>query len=251
MLNVLIVEDEALERRALRFLINKYFSGQLEVAGEASNGEEAAEKALLLKPDIILMDINMPFMDGLQASELIKQQGRNIEIAILTAYDYFEYARRGIKIGVSDYLLKPFSDEEFLKSVREMIKRIQVRKYLERNVEETAFESCNNEDLVKSAKKYIQMNYRKEISLDEIANHISISSYYLSRIFSKSEGMTYKDYLIKLRMEKAKQLIMEGKKTIKEISIEVGYTDQNYFSKAFKKYTSKSPKEFSKKIGGF
>lgn len=248
----MIVEDEDFERRALKFLVNKYFSDKLEVVGEASNGEEAVKQALLLKPDIILMDINMPLMDGLQASRKIKEENKDIEIIILTAYNYFEYARQGIKVGVSDYLLKPFSNEEFSTSLNEIMKKINEGKIdlVEQDnelVEEVSGYPSNNAEIVESAKKYIQMNYRKEISLEEIANHVAISSYYLSRIFSKSEGITYKDYLIKLRMEKAKQLLRDGKKSIKEISIEVGYVDQNYFSRAFKKYYHKSPKEFYSK----
>jgi two-component system, response regulator YesN len=248
----MVVEDEDFERRALKFLVNKYFSDKLEVVGEASNGEEAVKQALLLKPDIILMDINMPLMDGLQASRKIKEENKDIEIIILTAYNYFEYARRGIKVGVSDYLLKPFSNEEFSTSLNEIMKKINdgkidLVKQDNELVEEVSGYPNNNAEIVESAKKYIQMNYKKEISLEEIANHVAISSYYLSRIFSKSEGITYKDYLIKLRMEKAKQLLRDGRKSIKEISIEVGYVDQNYFSRAFKKYYHKSPKEFYSK----
>lgn len=248
----MIVEDEDFERTALKFLVNKYFSDKLEVVGEASNGEEAVKQALLLKPDIILMDINMPLMDGLQASRKIKEENKDIEIIILTAYNYFEYARQGIKVGVSDYLLKPFSNEEFSTSLNEIMKKINegkidLVKQDNELVEEVSGYPNNNAEIVESAKKYIQMNYKKEISLEEIANHVAISSYYLSRIFSKSEGITYKDYLIKLRMEKAKQLLRDGRKSIKEISIEVGYVDQNYFSRAFKKYYHKSPKEFYSK----
>jgi two-component system response regulator YesN len=249
-LKILIAEDEDFERRAIKFLVNKYFSKKIEIIGEAANGEQAVEKASLSRPDIILMDINMPMMDGLQAAEKIKEENKNAEIVILTAYNYFEYAKRGIKIGVSDYLLKPYSDEEFLDSINRVIGKIEERTYLsepERElVDEVSNENnSNNIEIVETAKKYIQMNYTKEISLEEIAIHVSVSSFYLSRVFSKSVGMTYKDYLIKLRMEKAKQLLKEGKKAIKEISLEVGYTDQNYFSRAFKKYYDKSPKEFA------
>jgi two-component system, response regulator YesN len=255
LLKILIVEDEDFERRALKYIINKFFSDELEVVGEASNGEEAVDKCMDLKPDIILMDINMPILDGLQASEKIKEKSADVEIIILTAYNYFEYARKGIKVGVSDYLLKPFSNEEFLTSINKITQRIKDRKTdkaadideeqdSELVEEVSSYSNKNNAEIVAAAKKYIQTNYTKEINLDEIANHVAISSFYLSRIFSKSEGMTYKDYLIKLRMEKAKQLLSEGRKSIKEISIEVGYLDQNYFSRAFKKYFHKSPKEF-------
>jgi two-component system, response regulator YesN len=247
---VLIVEDEHFERRALKFLVNKYFSEKIEVVGEACNGEEGVDKALTLKPHIILMDISMPIMDGLQASERIKKEDKNTEIIILTAYNYFEYAKRGIKIGVSDYLSKPFSNEEFLNSINETIKKIEDRKTdsaeqdNELDLEMWGNKNINNIKIVETAKKYIKMNYNKEISLEDIANYVSVSSNYFSRIFSKTEGITYKDYLTNLRMEKAKQLLKEGRKSIKEISIEVGYIDQNYFSRVFKKYCNKSPKSF-------
>lgn len=249
MLKILIVEDEDFERRAIKYLINKYFSGKIEIIGEASNGELAVESASISKPDIILMDINMPILDGLKASEKIKEQNKNTEIVILTAYNYFEYAKRGIKIGVSDYLLKPYSDEEFIESISEVMDKIHGKTYVNEPAEELALEvsgykNSNSSEIVETAKRYIEQNYTKEISLEEIAGHVSVSSFYLSRIFSKREGMTYKDYLIKLRMERAKQLLKEGKKSIKEISIDVGYIDQNYFSRAFKKYYNKSPKEF-------
>ncbi|MCM0648191.1 response regulator [Clostridium swellfunianum] len=254
MLKMLIVEDEDFERTALKFIVNKYFSDRIEVAGEASNGEQAVQSSLSLKPDIILMDINMPIMDGLKASEKIKENNKDAEIIILTAYNYFEYAKRGITIGVFDYLLKPFSDAEFLDSVNRVIKKINERASINTSVEDSSEEksdlnSSNNMEIVETAKKYIEMNYTKEISLEEIASYVSVSSFYLSRVFSKKVGLTYKDYLIKLRMEKAKQLLREGKKSIKEVSIEVGYSDQNYFSKAFKKYYDKSPKEFSSPKG--
>jgi two-component system, response regulator YesN len=252
LLKILIVEDEDFERRAIKFLVNKYFSEKMEIIGEASNGEQAVEKAIALKPDIILMDINMPLMDGLKASEKIKEENRDVEIIILTAYNYFEYAKRGIQIGVSDYLLKPYSDEEFQDSINRIMEKIDDRRYAGESDEELMdeaadYKNSNNIEIVEAAKRYIQMNYTKEISLEEIAGHVSVSSFYLSRMFSKREGMTYKDYLIKLRMEKAKQLLKEGRKAIKEVALEVGYADQNYFSRAFKKYYDKSPKEFALK----
>jgi two-component system, response regulator YesN len=254
LLKILIVEDEDFERRAIKYLVNKYFTDKIEVVGEASNGELAVESALTLKPDIILMDINMPILDGLKASEKIKEENKNIEIVILTAYNYFEYAKRGIKIGVSDYLLKPYSDEEFLESINRIMDKIEGKNNINKPAEELVdgvpdCKNSNNSEIVETAKRYIELNYTKEISLEEIAGHVSVSSFYLSRIFSKREGMTYKDYLIKLRMERAKQLLKEGRKSIKEISMDVGYVDQNYFSRAFKKYYNKSPKEFVFKEG--
>ncbi|MCJ7689121.1 MAG: response regulator, partial [Clostridiaceae bacterium] len=124
MLKLLIAEDEALERKALRFLLDKYFSESIEVIDEVNNGRDAVDIAILLKPNIILMDIHMPIMDGLSACNLIKNNCKETEFIILTAFNYFDYAKTAINIGVSDYLLKPFSNDEFVSSLNKVINKI-------------------------------------------------------------------------------------------------------------------------------
>jgi DNA-binding NarL/FixJ family response regulator len=123
MLKLLIAEDEALERKALRFLLDKHYSHCMQVVDEVSNGRDAVERSLSLRPDIILMDINMPILNGLEASNMIKKQCENTEIIILTAFNYFDYAKKAINIGVSDYLLKPFSNDEFFHSLDKVIEK--------------------------------------------------------------------------------------------------------------------------------
>lgn len=493
MLKLMIAEDEALERKAIRFLLNRYYVDDLEVVCEVTNGQDAVEKAREFAPDIVLMDINMPVLDGLEAGAEIKNARGNTEIVILTAFNYFDYAKRAIRLGVDDYLLKPYSDEEFCASIDKLIIKISIEDQNERRREEiykkyeesipfvekemvtnivygvtlskerleqyrkildiggsrfcclifrtldaeenadirkikellkTRFdvaighmclndiviflfddrveekvlggrfekligeitESCGgqlrfgrgccnesveelylsyrqaklaldgaapargglpkgggavdisgriiNEDLdgalaafdgllsrlnavsggfeelssasrmllggvagnvmefmgrsqsgdglfsdigwgdvsdirdcghiaikgligrissykennkiemLEKVKSYIGRNYMKEISLEDMAAYVSISSYYLSRIFKKVEGINFKDYLIGVRMEKAKNMLKKEKKSIKEVGILVGYSDQNYFSKAFKKYANLSPLEY-------
>ena len=514
LIKLLIAEDEALERKALRFLLEKYFSQSIEVVDEVSNGRDAVDIAILLKPRIILMDIHMPIMEGLEACSLIKESYPQTEFIILTAFNYFGYAKKALHIGVSDYLLKPFSNDEFVNSVNKVIRKInnknsienknnqlkenynKISPYVEKQMVENiaygvtltedqfngyrdifeikstkfcclvfnlnekklfdensvvliknklnvlftsivggiclndiiifvfddsveskilsrGFESLLNDlrmefklsyditlsvgssvvndglnklylaykeakrcsdnsdtqlssklqtniisgskankvnhilsekvikedlngaiieldiilsdllsgdgssnlavlkeillhimdnviedinkftgkdfknfskdkileelinlrkisdlkncvslilknlityivnykrskniDVVEKVKKYIENNYMNDVSLDKLAHYISMSSFYLSRIFSKVEGTNIKEYIIKIRMEKAKSMLIEGKKSVKQISFEVGYLDQNYFSKAFKKYTNISPKEY-------
>ena len=128
MLKILIVEDEDFERKALRYLINIHYPEQNFLISEASNGREALDQTILFKPDIVLMDINMPVMDGLEASDKIKEINKEIEIIILSAYDQFEFARRAIKSGASDYLVKPFTESEFLLSLNGIIEGIRYRK---------------------------------------------------------------------------------------------------------------------------
>jgi two-component system response regulator YesN len=104
-----------------------------------------------------------------------------------------------------------------------------------------------NKKMIDIVKDYIHEHYSKDISLKDIADHVCLSSYYLSKCFKNTEGINYKDYLIKVRMEKAKHLMSKQNKTVQETAFEVGYSDPNYFSKAFKNYVGISPTQYRDK----
>ena len=492
MVKLLICEDEAIERKALRFLIGKFYKDKIEIVGEASNGEEVVEKAFTLQPDIILMDIQMPKTNGIDASKEIKKHLKEVNIIILTAYSQFEYAKEGIKIGVKDYLLKPVSNSELQECIDNIFQviakrrekrekelgiknKIEKLRYLleeeiilqiingkdyegiEKNLNLAGFDEKNvfgilikchekdvikleeeyknikrnlyriydkvlgyiflgeffflvfgdeltknkeilsllentkedskayflseirpvssvyeiykelknvsqsskhyerpsypfekkkelcasllggdienalsvldeiivfieneytsnhtenlknhirqiytlihrqlgivstseagfeleksqeelmlckdkseirrysqnlmknivykfeeakkgrNEEVIEFVKDYIRKNYKEDISLADLSTKIGISSHYLSRLYKKYENENYKDYLTKIRMEEAKKLIKGKKLSIKEISYEIGYSDPNYFSRAFKKYTGISATDY-------
>ncbi len=99
---------------------------------------------------------------------------------------------------------------------------------------------------VNKAKQYIDENYMKELTLDEVSQVVNISSYYFSKVFKEETGENFIDYLTKLRIEAAKNLLKTTNKSMKEISAEVGYLDPNYFSRNFKKYTGKTPTDYQK-----
>ena len=113
MLKLLLVDDEPIIRKGIRTSIDweKY---DIEIAGEASNGMDAIEKALVLKPHIVITDIRMPIMDGLLLSGSLKKQLPDTRIIILSGYDDFAYAREALSLGVYEYLLKPVGAEELI-----------------------------------------------------------------------------------------------------------------------------------------
>jgi two-component system response regulator YesN len=100
--------------------------------------------------------------------------------------------------------------------------------------------------VVNKARQYIDENYMKELTLDDISRMVNISSYYFSKVFKEETGENFIDYLTKLRIEAAKNLLKTTSKSMKEISAEVGYPDPNYFSRNFKKYTGKTPTDYAK-----
>lgn len=115
-IRVLIVDDIQETRDNLKKLL--YFEDDIEIIGAASNGREGVEQATALRPDIVLMDINMPGMDGIQASELISQQDPNIQVVMMSVQGEADYLRRSMLAGAREFLIKPFSSEELANSLR-------------------------------------------------------------------------------------------------------------------------------------
>ncbi|KJS82885.1 MAG: hypothetical protein JM58_13845 [Peptococcaceae bacterium BICA1-8] len=124
MYNLLIVDDEPTVLRFIKYVISEY-SLPFHICGEAVNGEQAVQMADQYKPHLIIMDIHMPLMDGLTAAEIIKKRQPSPIIYVLTAYEYFEYAQKAVRISVNDYLLKPLKPEQLAYTLGESIKKLQ------------------------------------------------------------------------------------------------------------------------------
>lgn len=119
MIRVFLVEDEIIIRDGIKNSIEWEKEGY-QFMGEASDGELALPMILKEKPDILITDIRMPFMNGLELSKLVKKELPDIKILILSGYDEFEYAKEAIKIGVTEYLLKPISSSKLLEALKEV-----------------------------------------------------------------------------------------------------------------------------------
>ncbi len=116
MIRILLVEDEYYFRQALKIMLSWETLG-MEICGEADNGREALEKVKTLKPDIALVDINMPVMDGLEFVQALKETDCALKIIFITGYSEFNYARQAVQLGIYDYLLKPVKRDELEKTV--------------------------------------------------------------------------------------------------------------------------------------
>ncbi len=233
---IVIVEDEFRIRQGLSNLINKVDMG-CRVIGEAENGYEGIKMIRDMEPDIVITDIRMPKIDGLEMIEKIKEMGIDCVFVILSGYADFEYARTGIRLGVKEYLLKPAT----ISDVKELLKKLTCQE--EEQAEDARMQEYSA--AVKEMVSVIEENYGMRLGLDSFADKFRLTPEYLSNLFAKETGMTFSNYLKKIRMEKAKELILNTDMKIYEVACSVGYPDQKYFSKVFKEYAGVSAKQYA------
>lgn len=250
MYKLLIVDDEPLIRRGIRSLAD-LSSIEISRVLEAKDGEEAVQCVREERPDIVLMDINMPKQDGLTTAAMIKEEFPEIYVLILTGYDYFEYAQVAIRSKVDDYLLKPISKAEIELSLRKTVdllkKRARQREYGDlRKVEEELIRTEGDDpDSTDKIKDYMKDHlYDKELSLAKVAEDIGFNSSYLSTMIKKIYGLPFQDYVNKKRMEKAKILLLSTSMKNYEIAEKIGMEDVNYFVTKFKKTWGVTPKQY-------
>lgn len=164
MYKVLIVDDEYFSREALKKTIPWEEYG-CRVCGEAKNGFDGIEKALDLEPDIVLADINMPFMDGLDMIMNLEKSMPDILYAIVTGYSEFEYAKRGIELGVEDFILKPVDDQEMIKTLKHMTETLNKRREKEQEYKSLRFWAEKNTD--ENRRNFLGMVLTGKNSMDE------------------------------------------------------------------------------------
>ncbi|EHR36870.1 response regulator transcription factor [Facklamia languida] len=244
MYKLLIADDESIIRKGIKKLVD-YDKLNITEVFEAEDGQEAIDLANAHDPDMVLMDINMPEVDGLTAVKIIKEKNPHVYIVILTGYDYFEYAQTAIRAGVDDYILKPVSKKDI-----EYILTNAIDKITHLRKEET-LKSINQEEIIEVGeekqyiKDYIEANlFNIDFSLSKMGEEIGYNSSYLSVLVKQIYGLAFQDYINKRRMEKAKILLLSTDMKNYEIAQKIGIEDVNYFVTKFKKYYKITPKQF-------
>jgi len=240
MYKVLLVDDEELERKILCFILNNS-SLPITIVGEAASGREALDKVHDIRPDLIIMDIKMPGIDGIEATRQIKALYPNIEVLILTAYSKFSYSQQAIKAQATDYLLKPIQPQQLIEAVKLALDRLSLKTSRPCH----ALNLSNQAELfVRKAMEYMEANYANNISLNMVASHVHLSPAYLSRLFNKKTGSGLTDYLAQVRLKTAKQQLRTSTATIDQIAAATGFNSSSYFSAIFKKNEGVTPSEY-------
>ena len=243
MYKVMIIDDE----RAIRGILKKtipWEEKKMIVAGEAASGIEAINTIDEIRPDIAFVDIQMPFMNGIDFAKLAIERYPNLKIVILTAHDDFAYAKKCIGIGILDYILKPIVKSEICNILDKALSQFEAEQ-TEKKLDKVDIKAEEDINPKKSDEviNFISHNYNdSRMNLTYVANEFGFNPSYLSRKFKEKAKMSFIEYLTMIRMEKAKELAKEGK--LMYIAAEmVGIPDPNYFGKCFKKYTGVSYSE--------
>ena len=248
MLKVLVVEDEEMIRKGIVLAVD-WAALDCVVVGEASNGAQALEAVERYDPSLIITDLKMPVMDGLEMLRQLRERGNNAFVIILTAYDSFSYAQAALRLGAVDFLLKPFHDGEREQAVTRLKQRMdRAGQGGEKGPAPLPLPELKKGDKSKyvlEAMAYIGEHYHEpNIGVAAIAQHLGISEGHLSHTFKKETDYTLLNYLTRYRIHRAMELLRDCRLKVYEVAEQVGYRDIAYFSATFKKLVGMSPSEY-------
>ncbi|MBZ4646881.1 MAG: two-component system, response regulator YesN [Petroclostridium sp.] len=251
MYKLLIVDDEQWIRQGLREVIDWEMYGISEV-WEAEDGGCALDIIRKNQPDIVITDIRIPDVNGLELSTILKQEYPQIKVIFISGYQDFNYAREAISLGVYNYILKPLNENEVIKTVQKCIIDIEKERLQQRetNQPKNRFEELKGtgmRKIIREVVDYVNKYYNKKVSLASAADFVHLNPSYLSKLFCEEMGEPFTRYLMKVRIQKAKELLKEPRYKIYEVGDRVGYSDIKYFVKIFKDMEGMTPAEYRKK----
>lgn len=255
MYKVLVADDEVKIRSGLKHIINWPDYGFM-ICWEAENGAKALELIEKQKPDLVITDVKMPVMDGLDLLAHVSRNYPQIRISILSGYNDFSFVKTALRCKAVDYLLKPVDEEELVQLLEKV--RIELDAENVQGQNAAAFSSgisakasilaAVTNKAVAATIEYIKSHSAENITLKQASANVYISQSYLGKLFKEATGETFHDYLNKVRIERAKELFRTTDSLIYEICENVGYDSLDYFRKQFKNITGYSPNEYRSMI---
>lgn len=253
MLKLIIADDEPAIRTAISTIID-WKAMQIDLIGTCKNGPQALNMILEKKPDIVLTDIRMPGMSGLDLIAKVAETNLIIEFIILSGYADFEYAKQAIKYRVSNYLLKPCNENQVMEAVQKAALEIRRRKKINELIPEKVLtqsgERTQYKDYINQILDYVDNHFSdSDLSLKWIASNVLyMNEDYLSREFLRQTGQKFTEYVTNLRITKAKALLSQtGYDKISVIANQVGFSNNpQYFVQIFKNATGMTPRSYAK-----
>lgn len=248
-MKVLIVDDEEHVRDAIEYLIewDKFGVTERYTAGSVAEARKLIDQH---KPQILFCDIKMPEQNGIHLIEQVKQSGENIQTIVISGYDDFEYMRAVIQAKAVDYLLKPIRKEEVENALEQAIanwKDAELADELRKLIGFDKNQVTDTNNTIVEIKNFLDEHYHEKITLDMLVSKFYLTPQYISNRFKELYQMSVIEYVTFLKIKRAKVLLLQTKKPIIDIAFELGFSNENYFSKVFKKHEELSPKKFREK----
>lgn len=241
------------EKRALNLLsrIIDWETFGFELVKTFTNGSDALEFMNENHLDAIVSDIKMPEMDGIELSKNIYERFPKTKVLLVSAYRDFEYAQSAIKYDVVSYVTKPVTQSDFTEALLKLKNTLDdiysKHKKSSEHVYSASFDNSGAlPSYIQDALNFINEHYAEDISLFDVAQTTFMHPGYLSQLIKKHTNESYIDYLTKIRIEKAKELLASTDEKVSLIGTKVGYNYSQYFHKIFKSATGVTPLEYRK-----
>lgn len=249
MFRTLIVEDEAVIRRGLIATFDWLAAGCV-VVGEARDGTEGLEMIRKLQPDLVISDISMPGMSGLAMIEEAQKECHFHSI-LLTGYSEFEFARCAVSLHVHAYLMKPINRDELMQSILALPRKEEAAPAQEAihpdfPVSE-GFDVISSQELnyyVRYVVDAIQTRYAEKLQLETLADELFVSKSYLSRKLQEETSHSFTELLYQFRLQKALELLDEGRYRVSEVAALCGFHDYKHFNAVVNKHIHMTPSEY-------
>ena len=242
MRKMLIAEDESVTRRGIRELVQWEHYG-IAICAETEHGLAALQATRELVPDVALVDIRMPLMDGLEYCRRVTEEGIAPAIVIISAYDQFRYVQRALRYGVKDYVLKPFDEAELVEAVQRALERGRADGALVGFFERFDVEA-KDRTFRRAVVRHIQQHFTEPIQLGGLARRVAVTTGHLAHRVKREFGVTLTELTLAYRCEVAKGLLRDPRQRVREVAEQVGYRDAQAFSEVFKRNVGSTPREY-------
>jgi len=241
MYDLVLVDDEQIILKGLGQVF-PWAQYDCRVTDTAADGVQGLAIVRSRRPQILLTDIRMPNMDGLSMIAALKSEFPDLQITVLTAFRDFDYAQQAIRLGVCRYLLKPSRMEELHEAVAAMTASLGARERSETPADEGDGEAGGF--VARAAARYIQQHCTEHLCLSDVADHVYVSQWHLSKLINRYMKQSFFDLLNSCRVQRSQEMLADPTLKINEIAYAVGYADVAHFSRIFKKTTGKTPMEY-------
>ncbi|MCE3203879.1 response regulator transcription factor [Paenibacillus sonchi] len=247
---ILVVDDEPRTRQGIRQTLEVWAAGRY-IVETAENGIDARERLLHGRVHLLITDVRMPEVSGLDLIRSLEGQVRKPVIIVISGYAEFDYVQQALRLGAVNYLLKPLDKEELvqvveaaLKQEEEQQRREKLEKLVDHKLMEIDPDTAGMGEPVKEALAYVEQHLHEQLTMAEVAGRIHLNASYFSVLFKEQTGVPFSEYLSRLRIQRAKELLLQTSLPIVEIGERVGYRTDKYFIKVFKSLEDMSPSRY-------